>query len=118
MNLLALPAAALAFVGRKGTLLVAASLFVGLAVPDLATVCKPFLGETIVVLLSLAFLRVDPTELRRHFTQPGLVAVATIWVMFVVPAVVGTLFLTVGLDRRMPDLFFILVMQLSAPGLM
>ena len=118
MNLLALPAAALAFVGRKGTLLVAASLFVGLAVPDLATVCKPFLGETIVVLLSLAFLRVDPTELRRHFTQPGLVAAATIWVMFVVPAVVGTLFLTVGLERRMPDLFFILVMQLSAPGLM
>lgn len=118
MNLLALPAAALAFVGRMGTLLVAASLFVGLAVPGLATACKPFLGETIVVLLSLAFLRVDPTELRRHFTQPGLVAVATIWVMFVVPAVVGTLFLTVGLDRRMPDLFFILVMQLSAPGLM
>ena len=118
MNLLALPAAALAFVGRMGTLLVAASLFVGLAVPGLAAACKPFLGETIVVLLSLAFLRVDPTELRRHFTQPGLVAVATIWVMFVVPAVVGTLFLTVGLDRRMPDLFFILVMQLSAPGLM
>jgi hypothetical protein len=118
MNVLALPAAALAWVGRKGTLVVAASLFVGLAVPGLAAACKPFLGETIIVLLCLAFLRVDPTELRHYFTQPGLVAVATIWVMFVVPAVLGTVFLAIGLDRKMPGLFFILVLQMSAPGLM
>ena len=39
MNLLALPAAALAYAGRKGTLVVAASLFVGLAVPGLAAAC-------------------------------------------------------------------------------
>ncbi len=51
-------------------------------------------------MLALAFLRVDPTELRHHFTQPGLIAAATVWVMLVVPAVLGTLFLTVGLDRQ------------------
>jgi len=117
MNLLAVPAAALAFVGRKGTIVVAASLFVGLAVPSLAAACKPFLGEAIVVMLCLAFLRVDPTELRHHFTQPGLIAAATIWVMLVAPAVLGTLFLSVGLDRQLPGLFFILVLQMSAPGL-
>ena len=99
MNLLALPAAALSLVGRKGTLVVAASLFVGLAVPALAAACKPFLGEAIVVMLALAFLRVDPVELRHHFTQPGLIAAATLWVMLVVPAALGVLFLAVGLDR-------------------
>jgi BASS family bile acid:Na+ symporter len=118
MNLLAPPAAALALIGRQGTLVVAASLFIGLAVPALAAACKPFLGEAIVVMLCLAFLRVDPTELRRHFTQPSLIAAATVWVMLVVPALLGTLFLTAGFERQMPGLFFILVLQMSAPGLM
>ncbi|MGH6665050.1 MAG: hypothetical protein ACREB2_09125 [Pseudolabrys sp.] len=44
MNWLEAPAAALAWVGRKGTLVVAASLFAGLAVPGLAALCRPFLG--------------------------------------------------------------------------
>ena len=106
------------WIGRKGTLVVAASLFVGLAVPGLAAACKPFLGEAIIVMLVLAFLRVDPTELRHHFTRPGLIAIATLWVMVVVPAALGTLFLAVGLDKTMPGLFFMLVLQMSAPGLM
>jgi BASS family bile acid:Na+ symporter len=118
MNVLALPAAALAYAGRKGTLVVAASLFVGLAVPGFAAACKPFLGEAIVVMLALAFLRVDPTELRHHFTRPGLIAIATVWVMLVVPALLGILFLVVGLDKSVPGLFFMLVLQMSAPGLM
>ena len=69
-------------------------------------------------MLVLAFLRVDPVELRRHFTQPGLIAAATLWVMLVVPPLLGALFLAVGLDRAMPGLFFMLVLQMSAPGLM
>ena len=118
MNLLALPAAALSLVGRKGTLVVAASLFVGLAIPALAAACKPYLGEAIVVMLTLAFLRVDSVELRHHFTQPGLIAAATLWVMLAVPAALSVLFLAVGLDRAVPGLFFMLVLQMSAPGLM
>jgi len=117
MNLVGLPAAALTFIGRKGTLLAAASVFVGLAVPPLAAAVKPYLGEAIVVMLMLAFLRVDPADLRHHFTWPGLIAAATVWVMLIVPAVLGTLFLTVGLDRSMPGLFFMLILQMSAPGL-
>lgn len=111
------PAAALAWVGRKGTLVVAASLFVGLAIPGLAALCRPFLGEAIVLMLSLAFLRVDPADLRRHFTQPGLIAAASLWTMLIAPAVLGVIFLASGLDRQMPGLYFMLVLQMSAPGL-
>ncbi|HEY5217917.1 MAG TPA: Na+-dependent transporter, partial [Pseudolabrys sp.] len=118
MNWLARPAAALSFISRKGTLVVAASIVVGLAVPPLAAAIKPYLGEAIVLMLTLAFLRVDPVELRHHFTRPGLITAATVWVVLIVPAVLGTLFLTVGLDRSMPGLFFMLVLQMSAPGLM
>ncbi len=118
MNWLRLPAAALSFIGRYGTVFAAASIFVGLAVPPLAAAVKPFLGEAIVAMLMLAFLRVDPTELRHHFTRPGLIAAATLWVMLIVPVALCTLFLGLGLDRSMPGLYFMLVLQMAAPGLM
>ena len=111
-------AAALSFIGRHGTLFAAASLFVGLAVPPLAAAVKPFLGEAIVAMLTLAFLRVDPAELRHHFARPGLIAAATLWVMLIVPVALGALFLGLGLDQSMPGLYFMLVLQMSAPGLM
>ena len=112
-----LPAAALAWVGRKGTLVVAASIFVGLGVPGLAALVRPWLSEALVAMLILAFLRVDPDELRRFFTQPALIAAATAWIMLVTPALLGVFFVLFGLDRQMPDLFFILVLQMAAPGL-
>jgi len=118
MKLIGALAAALSLVGRHGTLVAAASVFVGLAVPGLAAACKPYLGEAIVVMLMLAFLRVDPADLRRHWTRPGLIAAATLWAMLIVPAVLGSIFLAVGLDQKMPGLYFMLVLQMSAPGLM
>jgi BASS family bile acid:Na+ symporter len=118
MKLLGVPAAALSLAGRHGTLVAAASVFVGLAIPGLAAACKPYLGEAIVVMLTLAFLRVDPNELFHHFTRPGLVALATLWAMLLVPTVLGIGFLAFGLDQSMPGLYFMLVLQMSAPGLM
>src|SRR6516164_1992265 len=111
-------AAALTLCGRHGTLIAAASIFIGLAVPPLAAAFRPHFGEAIVVMLTLAFLRVDPVELRRHWKQPGLIAAATIWTMLVFPAVLGTLFLAFKLDQKMHGLYFMLVLQMSAPGLM
>ena len=90
MKLLGALAAALTFFGRHGTLVAAASIFVGLAVPGLAAIWKPYLGEAIVVMLTLAFLRVDPKDLRLHLKQPGVVAAATVWAMLVVPACSGS----------------------------
>ena len=54
------PAAALAWLGRQGTRALAASVFVGLAVPPLAAYVKPYLGETVFVLLLFSYLRTDP----------------------------------------------------------
>ncbi len=118
MNVFRVPAAALSLAGRHGTLLVAASIFIGLALPPLSAAIKPYLAEAIIAMLTLAFLRVDPTELRQHMTRPGLIAASTAWVMLVVPVVLGTLFLTIGTKERFPGLYFMLVLQMSAPGLM
>jgi hypothetical protein len=118
MKLFGALAAALSLAGRHGTLIVAASIFVGLAVPALAAACKPYLGEAIVALLTLAFLRVDPNELLGHFVRPGLIAAAIAWTMLITPAVLGITFLAFGLNEQMPGLYFMLVLQISAPGLM
>lgn len=117
MKPLAPLAAALNLVGRHGTLLVAASLFVGLVVPGLAAAAKPLLGPTIVMMLTLAFLRVDPVELRLHWTRPGLIAAAAVWLMLVVPALLGLVFVALRVKARLPGLYFMLVLQMAAPGL-
>lgn len=115
---LKLPADALGRIGRHGTLVVAGSVFVGLVVPPLAGIVKPYLGAVIVVLLTLAFLRVDPAELRRYFVQPKLVAAAAVWVMVIVPLGLGALFLALGLPHLSPGLHFILVLQICATSTM
>jgi hypothetical protein len=72
--------------------------------------------QAIFVLLVLAFLRVDPHRLRGHAARPGLVLADTAWMMLVTPALLGGLFLTVGLDQLAPELFLALVLQAcSAP---
>jgi BASS family bile acid:Na+ symporter len=117
MNWLRLPAAALALAGRHGTLVAAASIFTGLSVPPLSKAFKPYLGEAIIVMLTLAFLRVNPKELWAHWTRPGLIAAATVWVMLVVPLILGAVFVLFGMDHLAPGLYFMLVLQISAPGL-
>ena len=111
-------AAALSLAGRHGTLLAAASIFIGLALPDLAALLKPVLGAIIVAMLMLAFLRVDLSALRRYFTRPGLIAAATVWLMLVAPALIGAIFFYAGVGHALPGLYFMLVLQLAAPGLM
>lgn len=118
MNWLRLPAAILALAGRHGTLLAAASIFIGLFVAPLSAAFKPYLGEAIILMLTLAFLRVNPEDLWAHWTRPGLIAAATVWVMLVVPLGLGAAFVLIGLDRLAPGLYFMLVLQISAPGLM
>jgi hypothetical protein len=75
MKLFSALAAALTLCGHHGTLIAAASNRPGGAAP---AAFRPHLGEAIAVMLTLAFLRVDPVELRRHWTQPGLIAAATV----------------------------------------
>jgi hypothetical protein len=112
------PAAPLAWLGRQGTRAVAASLFLALAFPPLAAWCRPIVPEAIFALLVLAFLRVDPRELRGHFAEPALVLVATLWMMLVVPAGLGMAFVLAGVPNRLPQLYVGLMLQSMAPPIM
>src|SRR6185437_10029341 len=111
-------AALLSLVGRHGTLLAALSIFIGLLLPGLPPLLKPSLGTVIVIMLTLAFLRVDPVALKGHFRRPGLIAAAAVWLMLVSPALLGLLFHVLAVEQTLPGLYFILVLQISAPALM
>jgi BASS family bile acid:Na+ symporter len=116
--ILSYPASALAWLGRQGTRAVAISIFAGVALPQVAATFKPFVPEAIFALLVLAFLRVDPRQLRGYFAHPRLVLLATAWIMLVMPLLLGGLFLLLGIDRALPGLFLALILQASAAPIM
>jgi hypothetical protein len=115
MSLLTALSAALAWLGRQGTRALAASVFFGLSVPGLASYVKPYLGETVFVLLLFSYLRTDPTALHRYVKAPGLVVVASLWVMVAVPLLFGAAYVLFGLRQSMPDLYTIMVLQAAIP---
>lgn len=115
MPLLAAPAAALSWLGRQGTRAVAASIFIGIMLPPLAALLKPIFAYALFALLSLAFLRVDPVDVRAHFSRPRTVAAASAWMMLGTPLMIGLALLALGLPERLPGLYIAMILQAAAP---
>jgi len=118
MSVLATPLAALAWLGRQGTRAIAALVFIGIAVPPIDAVLRPYVTEAIFALLCIAFVRLDPAALRGHLGRPRLVLAATAWTMLVLPALYGVGGLLLGLGTRAPDLYLALVLQAVASPMM
>ena len=106
-------AAALAWLGRQGTRALAASIFFGLAVPQLAVYVKPYLGEAVFILLLFSYLRIDPPALLRHVKSPVLAIGAGLWVMVAVPLLFGAVYVGSGLREAYPALNTIMILQLA-----
>lgn len=105
--------AALAWLGRQGTRALAASIFLGLAVPPLATYVKPYLGETVFVLLLFSYLRTDPAAFSRYLKRPRLTIVAALWIMVAIPLLFGTAYALSGIREGMPALYTIMILQIA-----
>ncbi len=118
MSVLHAPVAALAWLGRQGTRAIAALVFVGIAVPPLGALLRPYVTEAIFVLLCVAFLRLEPAVLRRHLGRPAVVLAATLWTTLAIPALFGTACLLIGRDGLSSDLFLALMLQAVAPPMM
>jgi predicted Na+-dependent transporter len=115
MPLIAALAAALSWLGRQGTRAVAASIFIGIMVPPLAALLKPIFAYALFVLLCLAFLRVDPAEVRKHFSRPAIVAAAAAWMMLGTPLMIGLALVAFGVPDRLPGLYVAMILQAAAP---
>src|SRR6266540_1877791 len=112
------PAASLAWLGRQGTRAVAALLILGVAVPPLGAILRPYVAEAIFVLLCTAFLRIDAAALRAHLGRPAIVVAAAAWTMLAIPILFGVAGLAIGLDVRAPELFLALMLQAVASPMM
>jgi BASS family bile acid:Na+ symporter len=105
--------AALAWLGRQGTRALAASIFLSLAVPPLAALVKPYLGEAVFVLLLFSYLRTDPSAFRRYVKTPGLTILAALWVMIGVPLLFGFAFSASGIRDTAPELYTIMILHVA-----
>jgi predicted Na+-dependent transporter len=112
------PIRALAWLGRQGTRALATLVFIGIAVPPLGAVLKPFVTEAIFLLLVISFMRVDLPVLRAYMRRPGVVLAATAWSTLVVPLLVGVVCLATGFDKQSPDLFLGVMLQAVASPMM
>lgn len=114
----AMPMAALAWLGRQGTRAIAALVFIGIALPPLGEVLKPYLTEAIFVLLCISFMRVDVAVMRGYLRRPAIVIAATAWTTLIIPLLVGLVCLAAGLDARAPEIFLGLMLQGVASPMM
>jgi BASS family bile acid:Na+ symporter len=108
-------AAGLAWLGRCGTTAVAVSILLGILLPPLGALVRPFFPETVFLLLCLAFLRVDPGALRAQFSKPWLLIAAAVWIMLIVPALMGLCLNALDLFDRSPGLLLALMLNVVAP---
>lgn len=117
-NIPALPVAALAWLGRQGTRAIAALVFIGIAIPPLGALLKPYVTEAVFVLLCISFMRVDVAAMRGYLARPALVIGATLWSTVAVPLLFGIGGIASGLDQSSPDLFLGLMLQAVASPMM
>jgi BASS family bile acid:Na+ symporter len=112
------PIIALAWLGRQATRAIAALVFIGIALPPIGRMLRPFVTEAIFVLLCIAFLRVDMAALRGYLGRPIIVLAATTWTTLAIPALFGAAATFIGLGAHSPDLMLGLTLQAVASPMM
>jgi BASS family bile acid:Na+ symporter len=118
IRLLGAPAEALSWLGRQGTRAVAAIVLIGIALPSIGSLFKPFATEAIFILLCFAFLRIDTSALKAHLGRPVLVLAATAWTSLAMPIIFALILIAFGLHHDSPDLFLALMLQSVASPMM
>ena len=112
------PGAALSWLGRQGTRAVAALVLIGIALPSIGAILKPYVTEAVFVLLCIAFLRVDLTAFKTCLRRPAIVLAATAWTSVAIPVLFGVSCLALGTNMQAPDLFLALMLQAVASPMM
>jgi hypothetical protein len=109
---------ALRWVGGQGTRAIAALVFIGIAVPPLGALLKPYVTHAVFVLLCISFMRVDLAALRSYLRRPAIVLSATVWTTIGVPLITGLVSRVIGLDIHAVDLHLALMLQAAASPMM
>lgn len=104
---------ALFWLGRHGLLILALSILLGLAVPELARAARPFVAPAILLLLTQSLLRLDWQALRGHAGRVGLLTAIVAFAIVLCPALLWHLALLAGLPA--PLALGVLLMAAAPP---
>lgn len=118
MSFIDTPLALLSWIGRQGTRAVAAIVVIGIAVPWIGNLLKPYVTEAVFVILCIAFLRVDIAGLKTHFRRPVMVLAATAWTSVAIPILFVMTCYPISLKTNQPELFLSLMLQAVASPMM
>jgi BASS family bile acid:Na+ symporter len=105
----------LATLGGQGPKVLFGGVFLGLLLPDVATVFRPALPYTVALLLMLSLLRVDWGEIGETVRRPGAVGLAILWMMLVSPLAMWGL---LSLLELPPALATALILMAAAPPIL
>lgn len=108
----------LALLGRHGPLGFAVSIFVGLALPGLASTMRPVLPFTIFCFVTLSFARADFAGVRRVLARPASLAAAFLWITLSMPVMLEAGLWVIGRDMVGPGLLLGIALVAAAPPLM
>jgi BASS family bile acid:Na+ symporter len=114
---------ALVWLGRQRGWALAALVIFGICLPPLGAALRPYVGVTVFLLLSLAFLRMDSAALGEVRWKPGAALTATAWSTFILPFIAIGGAMAVGFDDVHPILFAAIALQaltcpmMAAPAL-
>jgi bile acid:Na+ symporter, BASS family len=111
------PSPLLAAIGRRGEFAFALSIFLGLALPQLAEAARPFLVITVFIFTMLTYARVDMDNLKETLERPGRLALAMLWAFFAPPLIFLGIFVFVDPGNLSEALVLGLVLYVASPVL-
>ena len=79
---------ALAWLGRRGSIVLAFGVFLGLLVPPLASFLKPLLIPGILGPFLIALIRLDWAEMGGYLRRPKLAILALVWLLIAAPLLI------------------------------
>ncbi len=77
----------LSFLGAHATRVLFLGIFLGIALPPLASLARPLLAPAVVLLLSATLLRVDWSAMREYARRPVLATLLTAWLLLGAPVI-------------------------------
>jgi bile acid:Na+ symporter, BASS family len=107
----------LAFIGRHGNIAFAISIFLGLALPQLAEAARPFLTLTVFIFTMLSYARVDMESLKETLARPVRLTGLLIWSTIAPALVLAGLILLLGKDAVSDEMLLGLVLYAASPAL-
>src|SRR5688500_6208932 len=108
----------LAWIGRYGTQGFAASIFLGLALPQFAAAARPLLAFYIFGFVTITFARVDRVALRDLLSRLRRLVLASLWLIAAPASLMMVVLTRIGRQHLDPGLVLGLALFGAAPPIM